>query len=306
MTCQILPIAFDKGASKEGCAKAPEALLSGGLLQSLQAVGQKFELLPFAQLRSYPRSNRPFNDQPRWHDVADMTQTLSDRALAIGARGLPVFIGGDHSISAGTISGMARSAAQYGRPLFVLWLDAHPDFNTIHTTQSGNLHGVPLAYVSGQTGFSPLFPPLGAAVDPERICIMGVRSVDLHEKALLEAANIELHTMPDLNRRGVEPLLSPFLQKVAEANGFLHVSLDIDFIDPQLAGGVGTPVPDGATISQAYEIIDMLAQSRLLSSLDIVEYNPLLDHNQQTLRCVIELTSRLIRAGIRQYPRHAA
>ena len=201
---------------------------------------------------------------------------------------------------------MARSAAQYGRPLFVLWLDAHPDFNTIHTTQSGNLHGVPLAYVSGQTGFSPLFPPLGAAVDPERICIMGVRSVDLQEKALLEAANIELHTMPDLNRRGVGPLLSPFLQQVVEANGFLHVSLDIDFIDPQLAGGVGTPVPDGATISQAYEIIDMLAQSRLLSSLDIVEYNPLLDHNQQTLRCVIELTSRLIRAGIRQYPRHAA
>ena len=297
MRCQILPIAFDKGASVQGCAQAPHVLLAGGLMRALHEAGQSFDVIPY---------NLPLFGQKRdlnscwpqtWLDVARVTQSLSDAAIEIADQGLPVFIGGDHSISAGSISGMARYAGRCERPFFVLWLDAHPDFHTLETTQTGNLHGVPLAYLSGQAGFSSLFPKLETYLCPDRICVMGVRSVDRDEEISLARAGVEVHLMADLHRQGVQYSLMPFLEKVRQAGGLLHVSLDIDFLDPKIASGVGTPVPNGASLSQAYQIIDLIAQSHLLTSLDIVEYNPAFDQGHQTLAHVVDLTAHLIKAG---------
>ena len=297
MRCQILPVAFDKGASKQGCSQAPHAILAGGLMRALNEAGQGFDVVPCRM--PVLGQKTPFNScwPQAWHDVARLTRSLSDQAFAVADHGLSVFIGGDHSISAGSISGMARYAARCGRPLFVLWLDAHPDFNTLETTQTGNLHGVVLAYLSGQTGFSALFPKLETHIRPDRICVMGVRSVDQDEELLLARACVEILSMADLHRQSVQYSLVPFLEKVRLADGLLHVSLDIDFLDPQIACGVGTPVPNGATLLQAYEIIDHIAQSRLLTSLDIVEYNPAFDEGQQTLSLIVDLTARLIKAG---------
>ena len=297
MRCQILPVAFDKGASVQGCAQAPHVLLAGGLMRALNEAGQKFDVISYSlPLFGQKRDLKSCWPQA-WHDVARLTQSLSDAAFVIADQGLPVFIGGDHSISAGSISGMARYAARCGRPFFVLWLDAHPDFHTLETTQTGNLHGVPLAYLSGQAGFSSRFPNLDAYISPDRICAMGVRSVDQEEQILLARAGVEMHLMADLHRQGEQYSLMPFLEKVRQAGGLLHVSLDIDLLDPKIASGVGTPVPNGATLSQAYQIIDLIAQSRLLTSFDIVEYNPAFDQGHQTLAHVVDLTARLIKAG---------
>lgn len=297
MRCQILPVAFDKGASKQGCAQAPHVLLEGGLMQALHDGGQRIEFIPFIMPDFGQNADLKTGWPQAWHDVARLTQSLSDKAFAIAGQGLSVFIGGDHSISAGSISGMARYAACCGRPLFVLWLDAHPDFNTLGTTQTGNLHGVPLAYLSGQAGFSALFLKLETYLRPDQICVMGVRSIDREEEILLARAGVEMQSMVDLHRQGVQNSLIPFLEKVRQAGGLLHVSLDIDFLDPKIACGVGTPVPNGATLSQVYEIIDCITISRLLTSLDIVEYNPIFDEGQQTLAHIVDLTSRLIKAG---------
>ena len=297
MPCKIVPIAFDKGASKRGCAHAPHALLAGGLLKVLQERGQRVSLVPFEAPQPCQKLHSQSIIPKAWKEVVALTRALSDQALAIAGKGLPVFLGGDHSLSAGSISGMARYGACIGRPLFVLWLDAHPDFNTLKTTQSGNLHGVPLAYISGQSGFSGLFPPLEAHVEADKICILGVRSVDRQEKILLDTSGVEIHPMSDLHLYGLQQALTPFLNRVKRAGGLLHVSFDVDFLDPKVAGGVGTPVPDGANLSQANEIIDMIADSGLLSAVDIVEYNPELDPHGQTLSCVVELACRLIEAG---------
>ena len=298
MACKILPIAFDRGATQAGCAQGPEAVLRAGLLKALRTAGHGVEVLRCVEPQIETSQGRPASKLRALDDVAALTRVLADHAYAMSASGLPVFLGGDHSVAAGTISGIARRAAQQQRPLFVLWLDAHPDFHSLETTESGNLHGVPLAYVSGQDGFAGLFPPLEVAVDPARICMMGIRSVDDAERQALVANKIEIHDMAAIGQHGLAALIAPFLDKVKRANGLLHVSLDIDFLDPDIAPGVGTPVADGVSVLEATALMDALSDSGLVTSVDIVEYNPALDQNQQTLPVVVDLAYHLIVAGL--------
>src|SRR6185437_16907908 len=147
--------------------------------------------------------------------ISAWTGVIAEAAYAASGEGMPIFLGGDHSISAGTVSGVARRAAEAGRPLFVLWLDAHPDFHTLDTTTSGNLHGVPLAYASGQKGFEGYFPDLAVIVPPERICVLGVRSVDPAERQALTAAGVTVHDMRAVDEHGIARLLRDFLERVA-------------------------------------------------------------------------------------------
>jgi arginase len=215
---------------------------------------------------------------------------------------MPIFLGGDHSISAGTVSGIARRAAETGRPLFVLWLDAHPDFHTLDTTTSGNLHGVPLAYASGQAGFKGYFPDLPEAVDPARICAIGLRSVDPAERRALTQAGVTVHDMRAIDEHGIAPLLRAFLARVEKENGLLHVSLDVDFLDPSIAPAVGTTVPGGATFREAHLVMEMLSDSGLVSSLDLVELNPFLDERGRTATLMVDLTASLMGRRIMDRP----
>ncbi len=167
---------------------------------------------------------------------------------AVQACDLPIFMGGDHSLSAGTVSGIARSAqAQGGRPLFVLWLDAHPDLHTLETTTSGNLHGTPMAYLTGKSGFDA-YPKLAATVPPENVCFIGIRSVDPAERALISALDLEVYDMRAIDETGILAPLTGFLERVRAANGMLHVSFDVDFLDPSIAPAVGTTVPGGGDL----------------------------------------------------------
>ena len=306
MACKILPIAFDKGATRAGCAQGPDAVLRGGLLEALSTVGYEVDLLPFSEPETQTCFAASWSKIRSLDSVAALTRHLAEQAYAMSAEGLSVFLGGDHSVSAGTISGIARRAAQQHRPLFVLWLDAHPDFHTLETTESGNLHGVPLAYVSGQQGFEGLFPPLKSAVDPARICMMGIRSVDDAERKTLAANPIEIHDMVALRKHGLASSILPFLDQVKHQIGLLHVSLDFDFLDPGIVSGVGTPVAGGVCLEEAKDLMRVLSASGLMTSVDLVEYNPVLDPHQTTLPVIVQLSYDLIAAGLEGHVSRAA
>ncbi|MER9432761.1 arginase family protein, partial [Mesorhizobium sp. M0408] len=195
-----------------------------------------------------------------------------------------------------------RGAPTPPPPLFVLWLDAHPDFHTLDTTTSGNLHGVPLAYASGQPGFEGYFPRLAAQVEPARICALGIRSVDLAERDALRRAGVTVHDMRSIDEHGIAQLLRAFLERVSAANGMLHVSLDVDFLDPSIAPAVGTTVPGGATFREAHLAMEMLHDSGLVTSLDLVELNPFLDERGRTATLLVDLTASLMGRRIMDRP----
>jgi arginase len=223
------------------------------------------------------------------------TEALQSAAYdAARAADFPIFLGGDHSLSLGTVSGVARHAADLGRPQFVLWLDAHPDFHSPATTTSGNLHGTPVAYFTGQPGFDGVFPPLFAPIPPAHVCMFGIRSVDPAENAGLAEAGVTVHDMRAIDELGVAQPLRAFLDTVDAADGRLHLSLDVDFLDPGIAPAVGTTVPGGATFREAHLIMELLCDSGLVSSLDLVELNPFLDDRGRTAKLMVELTASLL------------
>ncbi|KAA0970386.1 arginase [Aureimonas fodinaquatilis] len=293
MSCKLISVPFELGQPVAGCALGPEALKNAGLGEALQDLGHDVDdlgAIPAPEPRAVP--DHP-NRLKHLREVSAWIEAIAAKAYEASADGLPIFLGGDHSISAGSVSGLARRAAEQGKPFFVLWMDAHSDLHTLNTTTSGNLHGVPLAYLAGMPGFDGYFPPLAAPLVQEHVCILGLRSVDKAEKDALAASQFRAYDMSDIDRRGVAPLLESFLQEVRDADGLLHVSFDIDFLDPSLVPGVGTPVQGGATFREAHLAMEMLHESGLVTSLDVVELNPTLDENGRTAALANELVSSL-------------
>lgn len=192
----------------------------------------------------------------------------------------------------GSVLGAAEYAQLVDRPLFVLWLDAHSDFHTPETTKSGNLHGTPVAYFTGRTGFDD-FPEVKTPVPQDQICMIGLRSVDTQERDALQQSKICYHDMREIDETGIARPLSRFLERVAAQNGMLHVSLDVDFLDPTVAPAVGTTVPGGATVREAHLVMEMLHDSGLTTSLDLVELNPFLDERGRTATLLVDLTASL-------------
>ncbi|TPL79812.1 arginase [Mesorhizobium sp. B2-3-13] len=302
MRCKIVGAPVQDGAGRMGCEMGPSALRTAGLLEVLSSLGHAVEDMGAVQaipVRRVVHGNLALKALP---EISAWTSAISQAAYAASEDAMPIFLGGDHSVSAGTVSGVARRAAATGRPLFVLWLDAHPDFHTLDTTASGNLHGVPLAYASGQQGFAGYFPDLPAAVDPSRICTMGLRSVDPAERRALNEAGVIVHDMRAIDEHGIAPLLREFLAHVSAEAGLLHVSLDVDFLDPSIAPAVGTTVPGGATFREAHLVMEMLSDSGLVSSLDLVELNPFLDERGRTATLMVDLTASLMGRRIMDRP----
>lgn len=302
MRCRILGAPVQDGAGRLGCEMGPSALRTAGLVTTLTELGHAVEDLGTVQpvaMRHVSHGNLALKALP---EIVAWTTAIAEAAYGAGRDAMPIFLGGDHSISAGTLSGVARRARETGRPLFVLWLDAHPDFHTLETTASGNLHGVPLAYASGRPGFAGVFPDLPVAVDPKRVCTLGLRSVDPAERKALGEAGVTVHDMRAVDEHGMAPLLRAFLKRVADENGLLHVSLDVDFLDPSIAPAVGTTVPGGATFREAHLAMEMLSDSGLVSSLDLVELNPFLDERGRTATLMVDLTASLMGRRIMDRP----
>ncbi len=213
-------------------------------------------------------------------------------STAVEDQHLPIVLGGDHSIALGTLGGLAVSHGPGG----VLWFDAHGDLNTPDTSPSGNVHGMPLAAALGlaNEAFESDAWPL-PALDPERVALVGVRSLDDGEREVVRDLGVSVYTMTDLDRRGVEPVVREALERVAGAD-FVHVSLDLDAVDPDVAPGVGTPVRGGLSYREAHFAMELVAESGLLGSMDVVEVNPILDRQNATAELAVELVRERVAA----------
>ena len=291
--CILIGAPIHEGASQRGCSMGPEALRTAELVETLEDLGHSVEDLGDLCPDLSSRPEHPNSAIHHLDEIAGWINVLTFAGEAAAKRGIPIFLGGDHSLSAGSVAGISKAASQEGRQVFVLWLDAHPDFNTLNSTESGNLHGTPVAYFTGQPGFEDYYPDLSNAVAPENMCMMGLRSVDPPEVEALGRTKMALHDMRAIDEFGVVAPLRAFLERVRAENGWLHVSLDVDFLDPDIAPGVGTTVPGGATFREAHLIMEMVQEAGLLRSLDLVELNPFLDERGRTARLLVDLTASL-------------
>ncbi|MGB3148307.1 MAG: arginase [Paracoccaceae bacterium] len=284
----------DAGQKRAGCMMGPAAYRVAGLAQSIRQLGH--EVTDWGDAAALP-GQEVSCPNPAVHSLAEVvgwTLSLRDQARrALEAQTMPILLGGDHSLSLGSVAGAAEYAKAVKRPLYVLWLDAHSDIHTPASTQSGNLHGTPVAYIAGHQGFE-CFPPFPDPVPEDRICLYGIRSVDPPEHAALLRTDINICDMRVLDERGIIAPLRAFLDRVAEAGGMLHVSLDVDFLDPSIAPAVGTTVPGGATFREAHLVMELLHESGLVTSLDLVELNPFLDERGMTAKLMVDLTGSLM------------
>ncbi|UYV38528.1 arginase [Rhodobacteraceae bacterium D3-12] len=291
----LLGAPIEEGAGRRGCAMGPAAYRTAGIVEALSALGHEVRDLGDAVAEETGPLKTKHAHLKALEQVAGWARSLHSHAyeLAKGSA-LPIYLGGDHALSLGTVTGHAAAAAELGRPQFVLWLDAHADFNTLASSPSGNLHGTPLAFACGLEGFDPILGrKLAHAVRPENVCILGLRSVDGEERDLLRASGAVAHDMRAIDESGIRPLLLNFMDRVIAENGLLHVSLDVDFIEPDIAPAVGTTVPGGATFREAHHVMELLHDSGRVTSLDLVELNPFLDERGRTARLMVELTASL-------------
>ncbi len=303
-TCILIGAPVDSGKARKGCLMGPDAYRTAGIAETLRSLGHEV----------VDRGNvapRPLRDatcaNPLVHSLAETVawaEGLAEAAQQAAAEGFPIFMGGDHALSLGTVAGIAAHGAAQERPLFVLWLDAHTDLHTPLTTDSGNLHGTPLGYITGATGFDA-FPPMPKVVPARNICLIGLRSVDLAEKNMLADSDMQAVDMRTIDEEGIARPLTAFLEKVAAADGLLHVSLDVDFLDPGIAPAVGTTVPGGATLREAHLAMEMLCDSDLVTSMDLVELNPFLDERGRTASLMVDLTASVLGRRVFDRPTRA-
>jgi arginase len=301
----VLGAPIDIGASGRGTLMGPAALRTAGLLTLLESLG--LDIVDFgdvgitgiADLADIPPAKaNHYREIQRWSRV------LARRSYELAQTGaLPIFLGGDHSLSMGSVNGVARHWQEAGRELFVLWLDAHADYNTPETTLSANMHGMSAAFLCGEPGLDGL---LGdeprARLTPDRLELFGVRSIDRPENELLRARQVSVADMRAIDEFGVGVLIRRVIDKVRARNGVLHVSFDVDFLDPDIAPGVGTTVPGGATYREAHLVMELLHDSGLVRSVDIVELNPFLDERGKTARAAVELIGSLFGQQITDRP----
>ena len=286
----------DIGAGARGASMGPEALRVAGLQAALENRG--LQVLDRGNLNG-PANPwlPPVNGYRHLNEVVLWNQAVFDAVRGALQQGhLPVLLGGDHCLALGSISAVARHCVDTGRKLRVLWLDAHADFNTSALTPSGNVHGMPVACLCG---FGPAaltelarMPGGGPALRPDQIRQIGIRSVDAGEKRFVHEQGLEVFDMRFIDEVGMRQTMLQALDGL-DADTHLHVSFDVDFLDPDIAPGVGTTVPGGPTYREAQLCMEMIADSGCLASLDIVELNPALDVRNKTALLAVDLVESL-------------
>jgi arginase len=291
----VIGAALDLGAGRRGVDMGPSAIRYAGLADRLEELGI---LSSDGGNVETAVAEAAESGSPEARFLGEIKETCERIARAVaravGAGRTPVVLGGDHSIALGTLGGMA---SVHG-PGAALWLDAHGDLNTPETSPSGNVHGMPLGAALGRAPdvFASDAWPL-PELDPERVVLLGVRSLDDAERDFVRERGIAVYTMSELDRRGVEPVVREALERV-EGAPFVHVSLDMDVLDPEVAPGVGTPVRGGLSYREAHLAMELVAESGLLASLEIVEVNPILDHGNETAALAVELAASAFGARI--------
>lgn len=284
----IIGVPMDFGQQLRGVDMGPAAVRYTGLVSRLRELGH--EVVDTGDIR-IPMRDCELENPCRKEDkyVSEITQICSaiydaGRSVVTSGR-FPLFIGGDHSIAVGTVAAVTNED-----PVGLIWIDAHGDFNTPQTSPSGNIHGMPLAVLIGEghTNLVNIGSP-GAKILPENVVMIGQRDVDFHEKKRLKASGITVFTMREIDEQGISSVANKALMKFAHLKR-IHLTVDMDALDPVEAPGVGTPVPGGITYREAHLLMEILADSGKVTSMDLVEINPILDVANKTAELAVELT----------------
>ena len=289
---RVIGVPLDLGQSRRGVDMGPSAVRVAGLEARLEALGFVVEdagniavALPEQKKEGHPRAKY------LKEIVATCTKHAELVLKTLEAGKTPVVLGGDHSVAAGTVAGVAEFFRKQNQKLGLIWIDAHTDINTPDSSPSGNVHGMPLAAIMGLGppelanifGFSP-------KIAPENCVLVGVRDIDAAEKEHVRRAGIEVYTMRDIDERGMRAVMEEALRAAGRGTAGYHVSLDMDWVDPEDAPGVGTPVRGGATYREAHLAMEIIADHGRLASFEIVEVNPVIDEHNQTADLAVELT----------------
>ena len=291
----IIGATLDLGQGRRGVDMGPSAIRYAGLEERL--VGLGYTVCDEGNVETAVAEATALRDErarflPEIHDTCEL---IAARVAEVTSRSaLPLVLGGDHSVALGTLGGLASVHGQGG----VLWIDAHSDINTPETSPSGNVHGMALAAALGLAGpgFESEVWPL-PAVDPKRVALVGTRLLDDGERRLLRDAGVRVFSMSEVDRIGIERAIRESLDRIA-GGGFVHVSLDMDVLDPEIAPGVGTPVRGGLTYREAHLAMELVAESGLAGSLEVVEVNPILDRENTTAATAVELVASALGATI--------
>jgi arginase len=290
---QILGVPLDLGGARRGVDMGPSAIRIAGLGERLAALGRV--VIDRGNLATpIPETQEPGDASKRYiQEIARVCEELYQQVTgALEAGALPIVLGGDHSLAAGSIGASADYAAARGHAIGVLWLDAHGDMNTPATTTTGNVHGMPLSALLGgepaelaRLGGRPPRP----RIEADRTALIGIRNLDPLEKARIRESGVHVFTMKDIDRDGIATVMERALTIVGRGTAGVHVSFDLDVCDPAIAPGVGTPVKGGLDYREAHMVMEMIADSGLLRALDLVEINPILDSANQTAALGAEL-----------------
>ena len=289
---------MDLGASRRGVDMGPSALRVADLARRLEALGHVVEAdddvsAPLPEVLLHRATNTPGLVGVFLPAITATSRELAKITFdAVAAGAVPLTIGGDHSIAAGSVAGAAAALAQQGKRLGLIWIDAHGDAHTPHSSASGNIHGMPLAHLlgHGDKDFAGISAELGGptpAVLPEHVAIVGVRDLDEPERQHLREWGVAAFTMRTIDERGLRAVMQDALAIAGNNTGGLHVSMDLDWVDPVHAPGVGTPVAGGATYREGHLAMEIVADSGRLTSIDVVEVNPVLDSQNRTAELAV-------------------
>jgi arginase len=286
-TVAILGAPLDLGAARRGVDMGPSSIRYSGLAERLERIG--LEVNDCGDVVAEIPEVAPLHDEHARYlpEILASCAQIAERVRAITtAHEMPLVLGGDHSIAMGTLAGMHAVHGAGG----VIWIDAHGDLNRPETSPSGNVHGMPLAAALGRCGFT--LEGFGGPpwVDAGRVALVGVRQLDPGERALVGELGLEVITMPDVDRRGIADCVKQAAD-VASGEGFVHLSFDVDVCEPDIAPGVGTPVRGGLSYREAHLAMELLAEAEILTSIEIVEVNPILDHAGETGALAVELAA---------------
>jgi arginase len=287
----VMGVPMDLGSGRRGVDMGPSAIRIAGVAQRLAELGHKVVDegdIVIKNMEELKVGNERARYLPEIARASAIIARKTERIMGLGH--FPLLLGGDHSIAVGTISGIAAFARAHGSKVGVLWIDAHGDINTPDTSPSGNVHGMPLAVVLGYG--PPELTAIGGPppkVDPANVALVGIRSLDTGEKKRLKETGVQVHTMADIDRHGVHRVMKKAISQATDGADFVHVSMDLDAVDPAVAPGVGTPVKGGLDYREAHLVMELIADSGVMSSLELVEVNPILDQHNASAEFAVEL-----------------